>query len=144
MGGKKEEGFKPLRGHGDEGRPHPYTVSGNQPRAAPGIWHPCPVDEESAGSSPYKYWNEDALSRWPGHPGQHPHLGVGRQWCQSQLGDASLCLPTQPGGASDLRVGSLPQSLLGPHSTSRAGRWMGGATGLHLDEGPDRSDAPLQ
>ena len=58
-----------------------------------------------------------------GHPGWHPHPGVGGQWCQSQLSDASLCLPTQPGGASNLRVGPLPQSLLGPHSTSRAGRW---------------------
>ena len=28
--------------------------------------HPNPVDEESAGSSPYKYWNEDTLSRWLG------------------------------------------------------------------------------
>ena len=66
MGRKKEKGFKPLRGHGDEGRPRPYTVSGNQPGAAPGAWHSHPVDEESAGASPYKYWNEDALSRWLG------------------------------------------------------------------------------
>ena len=66
MGRKKEEGFKPSRGCGDEGRPHPYTISGNQPSTAPGVWHPRPVDEESAGSSPYKYWNEDALSRWLG------------------------------------------------------------------------------
>ena len=63
MGRKKEEGFKPSRGCGDE---CPYTVSGNQPVTDPGIRHPCPVDEESAGSSPYKYWNEDALSRWLG------------------------------------------------------------------------------
>ena len=70
-----------------------------------------------------------------GHPGWCPHLVVGGQWCQSQLSDASLCLPTQPGGALNLRVGPLPQSLLGPHSTSRAGWWTGGAAGLHLDEG---------
>ena len=66
MGGKKEEGFKPSRGHGDEGRPCPYTVSGNQPGATPGTRNSNPVGEESAGVSPYKYWNEDALSRWLG------------------------------------------------------------------------------
>ena len=66
MGGKKEEGFKPSRGRGDEGRPCPYTISGNQSGAAPGTRHSHPVDEESAGASPYKYWNEDALSRWLG------------------------------------------------------------------------------
>ena len=32
----------------------------------PGTRRPHPVDEESAGSSPYKYWNEDTLSRWLG------------------------------------------------------------------------------
>ena len=55
-----------MRGHWDEGRPRPYTISGNQSGAAPGARHSCPVDEESAGASPYKYWNEDALSRWLG------------------------------------------------------------------------------
>ena len=30
------------------------------------LWHSRPVDKESAESSPYKYWNEDALSRWLG------------------------------------------------------------------------------
>ena len=66
MGGKKEEGFKPLRGHGDEGRPRPYTVSGNQPGVTPDTWNSHPVGEKSAGDSPYKYWNEDTLSRWLG------------------------------------------------------------------------------
>ena len=66
MGGKKEEGFKPSRGHGDEGRPHPYTISGNHSGTAPGARRSRPVDEESAGASPYKYWNEDALFRWLG------------------------------------------------------------------------------
>ena len=28
--------------------------------------HACPVDDASAGGSLYKYWNEDALSRWLG------------------------------------------------------------------------------
>ena len=79
-----------------------------------------------------------------GHSGRHPHPDVGGQWCQSQLSDASLCPPAQPGGVPNLRVGPLPQSLRGPHSTSRAGRWTGGATGFHLDKGPDRRDAPLQ
>ena len=62
----REEGFKPSRGRGDEGRPRPYTVSGNQPGTIQGIWHPHPVDNASTGGSPYKYWNEDALSRWLG------------------------------------------------------------------------------
>ena len=66
MGGKKEEGFKPSRGHGDEGRPCLHTVSGNQSGTAPGTRCSRPVDEESAGASPYKYWNEDTLSRWLG------------------------------------------------------------------------------
>ena len=66
MGGKTEEGFKPLTGCGDEGRPHPYTISGNQSGTTPGAQRYHPVDEESAGTSPYKYWNEDALSRWLG------------------------------------------------------------------------------
>ena len=55
-----------MRGHGDEGRPCPYTISRNQSGAAPGTRRSRPVDEESAGASPYKYWNEDALSRWLG------------------------------------------------------------------------------
>ena len=63
---KEKDGFKPSRGHRDEGRPCPYTVSRNQSSAAPGTRCSRPVDEESAGASPYKYWNEDALSRWLG------------------------------------------------------------------------------
>ena len=55
-----------MRGCGDEGRPCPDTISGNQSGAAPGTQRSHPVDEESAGASPYKYWNEDALSRWLG------------------------------------------------------------------------------
>ena len=55
-----------MRGHGDEGRPHPYTISGNQSGTTPGTQRFHPVDEESAGASPYKYWNEDTLSRWLG------------------------------------------------------------------------------
>ena len=55
-----------MKGRGDEGRPRPYTISGNQSGTAPGARRSCPVDEGSAGASPYKYWNEDALSRWLG------------------------------------------------------------------------------
>ena len=66
MRGAEEEVFKPQRGCGSEGRPHPYTISGSQPSTAPGTRGPCPVDDVSAGGSPYKYWNEDALSRWLG------------------------------------------------------------------------------
>ena len=147
---KEKEGFKPSRGHGDQGRPCPYTVGGDQPGTALGTRHPSPVDEESAGSSPYKYWNEDALSRWLGPE----NLGwaildgirtrvLGGQWCQSQLGDASLCLPAQPGGVPNLRAGPLPQSLLGSHSISRAGQWLDRAVGLHPDQSPGGGDAPL-
>ena len=55
-----------MRGHGDEGRPCPYTVSGSQPGAASGARRSRPVDNASTEGSPYKYWNEDALSRWLG------------------------------------------------------------------------------
>ena len=55
-----------MRGCGDEGRPRPYTVSGSQPGAASGTRHSRPVDNASTEGSPYKYWNEDALSRWLG------------------------------------------------------------------------------
>ena len=39
-----------------------------------------------------------------GHPGWCPYPGIGGQWCQSQLGDASLCAPAQPGGVPNLRA----------------------------------------
>ena len=66
MWGQEEESFKPLRGRGDEGRPHPYTVSRSQPGTASGAQHSRPVDNASTEGSPYKYWNEDGLSRWLG------------------------------------------------------------------------------
>ena len=66
MRGVEKEGFKPPRGCGSEGRPHPYTTSGSQPGSASGVRGPCPVDDVSTGGSPYKYWNEDTLSRWLG------------------------------------------------------------------------------
>ena len=62
----EEKVFKPQGGHGSEGRPRPYTISGSQPGTAPGARGPHPVDNVSAVGSPYKYWNEDALSRWLG------------------------------------------------------------------------------
>ena len=62
----KEKVFKPQGGHGSEGRPHPYTLSRSQPGTAPGTRGPHPVDNASAGDSPYKYWNQDTLSRWLG------------------------------------------------------------------------------
>ena len=58
--------FKPSRGCGDEGRPCPYTISGSQPGTASGARHPHPVDNASTEGSPYKCWNENALSRWLG------------------------------------------------------------------------------
>ena len=62
----EEKVFKPQRGRGSEGRPCPYTLSGSQPSATQGTRGPRPVDDVSAGGSPYKYWNEDTLSRWLG------------------------------------------------------------------------------
>ena len=62
----KKKVFKPQGGCGSKGRPHPYTISRSQPGTAPGTRGPHPVDNASAGGSPYKYWNEDALSRWLG------------------------------------------------------------------------------
>ena len=59
----KKKALNP-RGLGSEGRPHPYTASGSQPGGTPGTQGPHPVDGASAGGSLYKYWNEDALSRW--------------------------------------------------------------------------------
>ena len=62
----EEEVFKPQGRHGSEARPCPYTISGSKPGTTPGTKGPHPVDDASAGGSPYKYWNEDALSRWLG------------------------------------------------------------------------------
>ena len=78
-----------------------------------------------------------------GHLGRCPYPGVGRQQRQSQLSDASLCPPTQIRGASNIGVGPYPQPLPGPYPTSRIGRLMGGATGLHPDEGSDQRHALL-
>ena len=66
MRGAEEEVFKPQRGCGSKGRPRPYILSRSQPSTAPGARGPHPVDNASAGGSPYRYWNEDALSRWLG------------------------------------------------------------------------------
>ena len=63
---EEKEDFKPPRGCGTEGRPCPYTASGSQPSSTSGTWGPHPLDNASTGDSPYKYWNEDALSRWLG------------------------------------------------------------------------------
>ena len=64
--GQEEKVFKPQGGHGSEGRPCPYTISRSQPSTTPGTRGPRPVDDASTGGSSYKYWNEDALSRWLG------------------------------------------------------------------------------
>ena len=66
MRGTEEKVFKPQGGHGSKGRPHPYTISRSQSGTTPDTRGPCPVDNASAGGSPYKYWNEHALSRWLG------------------------------------------------------------------------------
>ena len=78
-----------------------------------------------------------------GHLGWCPYPGVGRQWHQSQLSDASLRPPAQINGAPNIGVGPYPQPLLGPYSTRMIGWWMGGAFWLHPDEDSDQRHAPL-
>ena len=63
---RKKKALNPRGGMGMKGGHAPTPLAGISPGAAPGAWCSCPVDEESAGASPYKYWNEDALSRWLG------------------------------------------------------------------------------
>ena len=88
MRGAEKEGFKPPRERGSEGRPCPYTASGSQPGSASGIRGPHPVDDVSTGGSPYKYWNEDALSRWLG-----PENLGGPSWMVSGPGCWSIMAP---------------------------------------------------
>ena len=66
MGRMTEESFKPSGSHGSEGRPCPYTTGWRQTGSASCTWGSSPVDSSSTGNSPYKYWNEDALSQWLG------------------------------------------------------------------------------
>ena len=92
---QKKRSLNTKGGHGSKGRPHPYTLSGSQPGATPGARGPCPVDDVSAGGSPYKYWNEDTLSRWFGPENLGwANLGVrsGRRMTFSRVRTASLSL----------------------------------------------------
>ena len=146
----EEKVFKPQGGHGRKGRPHPYTLSGSQPGATPGAKGPHPVDNASAGGSPYKYWNEDALSRWlgPENLGWAILDGI-RTWVLVDNGTrvnsvmpAYVCqhgLGVHPISELDHSLNPLRKS----HSTSRAGQWMCEACQLHSNEGADRGDAPL-
>ena len=59
----KKRSLNPKGGVGAKGG---HTLSGSQPSTTPGTRGPHPVDDAFAGGSPYKYWNEDTLSRWLG------------------------------------------------------------------------------
>ena len=127
---KEKEGFKPQRGHGNEGRPCPYAASGTQPGTYPGVRCPHQVVQESAGASPYRFWNEDALSRWL----STENLGwaildsiltrvlVDNGARVNSVMPAYVRQHNQPGHVSDFRVGSLPEPLWRPHTISRTGR----------------------
>ena len=67
--GRKKMSLNPKGGVGAKGGHAPTPLAGPNPAlpqvpGAPATRGPCPVDDASAGGSPYKYWNEDALSRW--------------------------------------------------------------------------------
>ena len=150
MRGAEKEGFKPPRGCGSEGRPHPYTVSGSQPGSTSGTRGPCPVDDASTGGSPYKYWNENALSRWLG-PENLGWAILDGVWTRVLVDNGARVNSVMPAYIRQHKLGvrpiseldPLPQSFPGSHSTGRAGQWSCGARRLHPDEGPDRGDAPL-
>ena len=48
-----------------------------------------------------------------GHLGRCPYPGVGRQWCQSQLSDASLRPPAQIRGAPNISSWTIPSTPSG-------------------------------
>ena len=80
----KEKIFKPQGGVGVKGGHAPTPLVGASLAPPPGARGPHPVDDVSAGGSPYKYRNEDTLSRWLGpenlgwgYPGWRPNPGVG-------------------------------------------------------------------
>ena len=62
----KKRSLNPKGGVGAKGGHAPTPLARANPGTAPGARGPHPVDDASAGGSPYKYWNEDALSRWLG------------------------------------------------------------------------------
>ena len=113
---RKKRALNPPRGHGDEGRPCPYTISGSQPGTASGVRCSHPVDNASTEASPYKYWNEDALCRWlgPENLGWAISDGVCTRvlvdnGARVKLSDASLRPPAQIRGAPNIGVGPFPQ-----------------------------------
>ena len=111
---------------------------------------PRPVDNASTEGSPYKYWNEDALSRWLGRENLGWAILDGvRTWVLIDNGArVNSVTPAyvhqhKLGVHPISELGPYPQPLLGSYSTSRIGWWTGGATGLHPDEGSDQRHAPL-
>ena len=151
MGGKEEEGFKPSRGHGDEGRPCPYTFSRNQSGTAPGTQCSHPVDEESAGASPYKCWNEDALSRWLGT--ENLGWAILDGICTRVLVDNGTRVNSvMPAYVHQHNLGVHPISeldhSLNPYRDHIPLVGLGGGQaellGFTLMRGPDRRDSPLR
>ena len=61
-----DRSFKPERGHWRQGRPRPPTKEGEQQTRGPkGPHQESPVTGTSP-KTPFRYWNQDALSRWLG------------------------------------------------------------------------------
>ena len=85
---RKKRSLNPRGGVGTKVGHMPYTVSGSQPGTASGTQHPHPVDNASTEGSPYKYWNEDALSRWLGL-----EIWAGPSWMVSVPGCWSTTVP---------------------------------------------------
>ena len=63
---RKKGSLNPRGGVGMKGGHAPIPLAGASPPLPQGARRPCPVDNVSTEGSPYKYWNEDALSRWLG------------------------------------------------------------------------------
>ena len=62
----KKKALNPQGGMGVKGGHTPTPLVGANLAAPQASGGTHPVDDVSTGGSPYKYWNEDALSRWLG------------------------------------------------------------------------------
>ena len=97
---RKKKALNPQGGMGVKGGHTPTPLAGANP-AVPQAFSGCP----------YKYWNEDALSRWlgPENLGWAILDGV-RTWVLVGNGARVNSVTPQAGGGPNLRVGPFPQS----------------------------------
>ena len=63
---RKKRSLNPRGGVGTKGGHTPIPLAGASPVPPQVPSTPAPVDNASTEGSPYKFWNEDALSRWLG------------------------------------------------------------------------------